>query len=487
MRNRELFQYSPLNRGQQTLRLVRIKPGARTLHLEMRHTTVQKSTDKYRCVSYVWGEPGLLNYVWVNNRILMVKQNLWDFLKAVHLLQRTAGIDFGWLWIDAISIDQSNFDERNHQVQHMATIYSSATEVIAWLGISTAIATFLWKCRRGEKQAQPSLQPRALISPRQHKLTLEDYKSFRASRYWDRAWITQEIALARNIVYVASFPALGPVYLDMALLPVKAQRSHDLEPSASLSRALPTTTRELLGESIIYLLDVFKSKKCRVDRDRIYSLLGICDRGWAVRVDYKTSPEKLMKQVLDLSPHTICFCAVRLLSRVLGATHVHAFHRRPYAEISVPYSRIRENIRKQPTLKPKAITTIALAEICSRAKGYVVILSDVAGYHGIWYLHPDRAEYCNLNKVSWNTGCTMKRSVSGAEYIISLSLEVLLELSLLQQSVSGALRPGFECCVRVRRNGRSTLDRRFDLGTRPVLNLCSKRAPSRKDSGVAGV
>jgi hypothetical protein len=36
--------------------------------------------------------------------------------------------------IDAICIDQQNVKERNHQVQQMSAIYSTATEVIAWLG-----------------------------------------------------------------------------------------------------------------------------------------------------------------------------------------------------------------------------------------------------------------------------------------------------------------------------------------------------------------
>ena len=41
------------------------------------------------------------------------------------------------LWIDAICIDQSNVEERNHQVPLMKTIYSNADAVQVWLGEPT--------------------------------------------------------------------------------------------------------------------------------------------------------------------------------------------------------------------------------------------------------------------------------------------------------------------------------------------------------------
>lgn len=39
-----------------------------------------------------------------------------------------------WYWIDAISIDQNNDEERVHQVQRMRDIYSTAETVTIWLG-----------------------------------------------------------------------------------------------------------------------------------------------------------------------------------------------------------------------------------------------------------------------------------------------------------------------------------------------------------------
>lgn len=38
------------------------------------------------------------------------------------------------LWVDAISIDQNNINEKNHQVPMMSQIYGAATSVLIWLG-----------------------------------------------------------------------------------------------------------------------------------------------------------------------------------------------------------------------------------------------------------------------------------------------------------------------------------------------------------------
>jgi hypothetical protein len=49
-----------------------------------------------------------------------------------------------FLRIDAICIDQSQMQERNHHVAKLGNIYSNARDVLVWLGLSTsAIASLL--------------------------------------------------------------------------------------------------------------------------------------------------------------------------------------------------------------------------------------------------------------------------------------------------------------------------------------------------------
>lgn len=72
---------------------------------------------------------GTIWHLEVNNQRFHVARNLRDALK------RLAGSHLNaWIWIDAISIDQDDLDERAAQVQIMWNIYSNAEEVIVWLG-----------------------------------------------------------------------------------------------------------------------------------------------------------------------------------------------------------------------------------------------------------------------------------------------------------------------------------------------------------------
>lgn len=85
----------------------------------------------YIALSYAWGYPRLLHQITVDGRRRKIAHNLWQFLSQVNAkpTQPTC-----WLWIDALSIDQANPDEKRHQVDIMSRIFGRATAVLAWLG-----------------------------------------------------------------------------------------------------------------------------------------------------------------------------------------------------------------------------------------------------------------------------------------------------------------------------------------------------------------
>src|SRR5690348_10050106 len=85
-----------------------------------------------------------------------------------------------WFWIDALCINQSSVTERNHQVQQMWRIYENR-RVCAWLGSDERFADIL--ALRME--------------------TMTDAWRLRESSYWERAWIVQEVALARHMTLMA--------------------------------------------------------------------------------------------------------------------------------------------------------------------------------------------------------------------------------------------------------------------------------------------
>lgn len=98
---------------------------------------------QYKALSYTWGSPiygreeafASTSTILCNDQPFSVVLNLMDALEQL----RTSGYE-GYIWIDAICIDQQNVGERNAQVLLMGDIYSSALEVIIWLGKDT---TFL--------------------------------------------------------------------------------------------------------------------------------------------------------------------------------------------------------------------------------------------------------------------------------------------------------------------------------------------------------
>ncbi|PON20559.1 hypothetical protein TGAM01_v210593 [Trichoderma gamsii] len=84
----------------------------------------------YRALSYVWGRwrrdpPKIL----VNGYAIKVTNNLEIALR--HLREERVDIN---LWVDALCIDQNNTTERSSQVSQMRNIYSTAREVIIFLG-----------------------------------------------------------------------------------------------------------------------------------------------------------------------------------------------------------------------------------------------------------------------------------------------------------------------------------------------------------------
>jgi hypothetical protein len=79
----------------------------------------------YTALSYTWGDATPLRTIDLDGKPVAVRKNLWDFLNRA----REDGFA-GYLWIDALCIDQSTVGERNHQVAMMGTIYSRAEGII---------------------------------------------------------------------------------------------------------------------------------------------------------------------------------------------------------------------------------------------------------------------------------------------------------------------------------------------------------------------
>jgi hypothetical protein len=135
------YLYHALAPGDRNVRLLQLLPGSDLMDIrcEIFYYTINivKPFGLYEALSYCWGDATNCKKILVkdrdntNYRELEVTINLFSALQRLRdpMLPRT-------LWIDAICINQSDLLERGQQVQLMATIYASASQVLVWLGDS---------------------------------------------------------------------------------------------------------------------------------------------------------------------------------------------------------------------------------------------------------------------------------------------------------------------------------------------------------------
>lgn len=128
------YKHQPLDAV--SFRILHLLPADKlddTLKCDIQHVPLPKSGIQnvtYMALSYVWGEDLTSGCkVIVQDGHIMIRPNLDSALR--HLRRRNAIVT---LWVDALCIDQSNVQERNHQVQHMRQIYETAEETIVYLG-----------------------------------------------------------------------------------------------------------------------------------------------------------------------------------------------------------------------------------------------------------------------------------------------------------------------------------------------------------------
>jgi hypothetical protein len=148
------YRYAPLP-GPRAFRVLVLLPGQPNSRLECQLNThdldAPASAGSYTAVSYTWGASkydrlvikgeqipfnhplhgtvDIRHPVYCGDKRILVSTNLYN------LLRRMRDTDDGIaLWIDAICINQDDFQERARQVMLMRDIYSRADNVVLWMG-----------------------------------------------------------------------------------------------------------------------------------------------------------------------------------------------------------------------------------------------------------------------------------------------------------------------------------------------------------------
>lgn len=327
------LEYVPMR--ERSIRLLKIHPELQDHNVACTLNQYDNKIPPYNALSYRWGSQGsqepesqesTTRKVYVNNTLISVHEPLWEFLDQMQQLGRTDD----WIWIDFLCLNQRDHTEMSQQIHRMGDIYSEAKTTISWLGCKRSsgsqqnleeafvlIANKVAKKRVAVEKffAQPNLNRWTDVRKRtQHEyhvldvlsssksaattafeslpkampevvhlgqgLMIPPILSILSSPYWERAWVTQEVALSQRVILM-----FGEAILDFddLFLAYRSYFYYMMRYWKPLNGELrvPIEARAALQENSITFQQVMQwGRDCKASRDvdRIYGLLGLLQR-----------------------------------------------------------------------------------------------------------------------------------------------------------------------------------------------------------------
>ncbi|KOC10748.1 hypothetical protein AFLA70_197g002161 [Aspergillus flavus AF70] len=276
------YRYSPLPQG--CIRLLRLLPSEKSDSRLQGHLfnyplgLLAAKTHLYEALSYVWGDLNNSRLISLGNYDFPVTKNLHTAL----LYLRDQYIE-RIIWVDALCINQEDLNEKGEQVRRMAEIYSKASRVIVWLG-------------HMENHSNEALETIRIAAQRPHgvddKLTREAVFCLLRRPWFERIWVLQEVASARQILIKGgdtemdghvfctgltskSFEYLYKDFPDLhtVVRPVIFLMSESLFRPKVVERTSNEFSLNIrpLGE----LLDMYHTRKATKQHDKLFALIGM--------------------------------------------------------------------------------------------------------------------------------------------------------------------------------------------------------------------
>lgn len=317
------YQYAMLP-SDSSFRVLELFRGKKNNPISYRmHIVDWSSPPHYEAISYAWGDVKDTTYSLCDGLILPLTESLKGGLAAMRYEDKSR-----WLWADAICIDQSNKEEREHQVSHMGIIYNQATKVIVWLGkdvdnqalkAMALIEEITQQCishsvlkGKGDKAKLRNtdelwdLLPQQMISGIQHNNNHNwDALAWLFSRPWfNRLWVIQEVNSNPDVEVLC-----GRVEISWDKVALTAAYI-DKHPKIHVSNGFPDSyyvnayymRRRLWFRDVTLpsFLNWGRSFRVTDPLDRVYGLMGMppfTEMKRRLQVDYSKSTVDLYKRV----------------------------------------------------------------------------------------------------------------------------------------------------------------------------------------------
>ncbi|KAL0256060.1 Ubiquitin-like protein [Diplodia seriata] len=340
------YRYSPLPGN--TIRLIKIIcpeyiPNREKIFedLQLSMITVNLAdAPVYDALSYTWGDPtpepdpttekftkvARCFPIECDGRAVLGTRNLRDALRQLRCSQHPEAQKLHveaaqrkpskYMWIDAICINQEDIKERSQQVKMMGTIYETAEAVIAWLGEPDIRARNALKLAERLSQADfgklthakdwnlafedPDFYRVHGIDPISREQWL-DYALFFGRNWFTRAWILQEVRLAKKAEVLCGdmFCAMGMLRQSLQFVnlcgfgfPIHLTQIEAIKSDVSLDSAWQLEVRHFKTElrlfqisersileqgkfSFLTNLAFNSATEATLPHDMVYSLIGI--------------------------------------------------------------------------------------------------------------------------------------------------------------------------------------------------------------------
>ena len=250
----------------------------------------------------MWDHTSPKDTIELNGTLFLVGHSLWTFLDEMRSQGR-----FRTYWIDAICIDQSNIQERNHQVQLMKTIYSEAESVSIWLGSAEEGNLCIEAMKFLKDMDTRSLDDQSMeIQPIPKAINFTQSQCDAISAlcqvaYWERMWIFQEVVLAREATMCYGSWTVRFSTFQRVMPAVSSARSPAGDERKTSSFAYNLCMYRWFSRDAPMLhsaLQCCRARKATDIRDRIYGLLGLVEAEPSIEVDYQITPLKLWMVVV---------------------------------------------------------------------------------------------------------------------------------------------------------------------------------------------
>ena len=313
------FHYPTLDLKKSDIRVLKILPAQRDGLVRCTLSVVPLTT-RHIALSYVWGSDKRCHKIRVNGQRFFVRKNVYDFL-----CHSTGTLKDCKIWIDAIRLNQSDDNERNHQVRRMTEIYRSAECVLVWLGWEDPSLTQLFEvCSLFSHDTRPQHIAR-LTSNRLTRLC-QAYDLLCSHVYWTRLWIVPEVLSAQKIVLSYGIHRLPWAGLEVIGSYCRAWKRRDRFAAPITTCSMDTMMGDVKrsnqneARGLQGLLRRCGMKTCSDPRDRVFALLGLAediDGSW---VEYRYNRQALYTVLLlkALTKNWNISEFAQLLSQMLG-------------------------------------------------------------------------------------------------------------------------------------------------------------------------